>query len=73
MTTVTLTDRRIDQQHSGAAVAGQSAGIVATCPGALEVEDCIGLGGIFLKMWVLERLDVAEICIVVFVWARFLL
>ena len=27
----------------------------------------------FLKMWALERLDVAEICIVVFVWVRFLL
>jgi len=33
MTTVTLKDRRIDRQHSRA---GQSAGIVATRPGALE-------------------------------------
>jgi hypothetical protein len=30
-------------------------------------------GWSFLKMWAPERLDVAEICIVVFVWARFLL
>ena len=33
MTTVTLKDRQIDRQHSRA---GQSAGIVATRPGALE-------------------------------------
>ena len=68
MTTITLTDRRIDQQHSRARQDG-----CHTASSVGKMWDCFVVGGFFLNMWALERFDVAEICIVVFVWARFLL
>ena len=70
MTTVTLTDRRIDRQHSRARQSPR-----AGCYTARIVErmgDRRGVGELE-KCVALKRLDVAGMCIVVFVWARFLL
>ena len=64
MTTVTLTDRLTTFSSR-----------VGWLPYGPRRWKEVGLhcGGWTLKMWVLERLDVAEIYIVVFVWAHFLL